>query len=190
MATVRQTPRAPTGAILAVALAAFAVAAAWWLLATQTQGSRNESQQMMAQPGTSGSREGQAASPIAVEHAWVRASTQAVGTSAAYMELHNPSRADDRLLGVSTSAAGKVGVHSTSMQDGVVRMQPAGPLVVPAGGEVQMASGGLHVMLMDLRADLSEGSQVDLVLHFERAGDVSVSAPVRSAATGGMEPRR
>ena len=119
---------------------------------------------------------------ISVDGAWARAASGAGATSAIYLKIHNAGTADDQLIGARSDAARTVEVHRSSMDNGIMRMSPAGPVPVPAGGDVALEPGGLHVMLMDLPADLAEGSKIDLTLVFEVAGDVPVRVPVRSAA--------
>ena len=119
---------------------------------------------------------------ISVEGAWARAASGAGATSAGYLKIHNTGTADDQLIGARSDAAQMVEVHRSSMDNGVMRMSPAGPVPVPAGGDVALEPGGLHIMLMDLPGDLAEGSKIDVTLVFEAAGDVPVQVPVRSAA--------
>jgi periplasmic copper chaperone A len=63
-------------------------------------------------------------------------------------------------------------------EGGVMKMRPAGSLEIPPGGEVRLEPGGLHVMLMQLQQPLEEGGQVPITLVFEKAGEITVSAPV------------
>ena len=129
------------------------------------------------------------ASDIRVEQAWARASSKGDGamtrTSAVYMVIHNLGDQDDVLLGAHTEVANATEIHRSYQDNGVMRMRPAGDVVVPAGGTVVLEPGGLHVMLIDLRQDLDEGSQVQVTLRFERAGEVTVSADVRSREGSG-----
>ena len=103
-------------------------------------------------------------------------------TSAVYLSIRNSGPIDDTLLDVQTDVAVAAEIHRTTAQDGVMRMGPAGPLLVPAGGTLALEPGGLHIMLIGLHQDLRPGSQVRLTLRFERAGDVEVLVPIRAAA--------
>jgi periplasmic copper chaperone A len=42
--------------------------------------------------------------------------------------------------------------------------------------------GGLHVMLLDLKAPLKEGEHFPVTLTFEKAGQVTISVAVRRSA--------
>lgn len=97
-------------------------------------------------------------------------------TTAAYFDVTNHGPGDDTLVGVECDVA-RAMVHRTTMQDGQMAMHPAGRVVVPVGETVSFVPGGLHIMLMDV-APLAEGDTVELRLDFERAGTVTVEAPV------------
>jgi hypothetical protein len=100
--------------------------------------------------------------------------------SAAYMTLVNPGDTPDALIRASTDAAETVELHTVIMEDGVMMMRPVTQIDVPASGETELRPGGFHVMLLGITDDLEEGETVDLTLTFENAGDVSISAPVRT----------
>ena len=57
---------------------------------------------------------------------------------------------------------------------------------VPAGGKTALEPGGLHVMLIGLKAPLKEGDKFPLTLTFAKAGKVDVEVIVEKpgAATG------
>jgi copper(I)-binding protein len=50
---------------------------------------------------------------------------------------------------------------------------------IPAGGQVELVPGGLHLMVMDLVDDLEVGDRYELVLEFEHADPVTVTVEVR-----------
>ena len=60
-------------------------------------------------------------------------------------------------------------------------MQPVDSIELPAGEEVSLEPGGYHIMLLDLVAPLEVGDTFDIVLTFENAGEVTVTAEVRDA---------
>jgi periplasmic copper chaperone A len=147
-------------------IALFSVLAAMWIAAA---------------PTNSGAAAG---GGIVVEDAWARAATRPSegtgGTSAIYMLIRNEGGEQDQLIGATSDAAATTEVHRTQVEDGVMRMRPAGPVEVPAGGTVTLQPGGLHVMLIDLQRDLVAGERLSVTLQFERAGDLRVDAEVRA----------
>ncbi len=117
----------------------------------------------------------------AVEQPWARATIGNSTVSAAYMTLRNPTGQPDRLLEASTPAAGRVELHTMTMDNNVMRMRRVDAIDVAAGGATQLRPGGLHVMLMELRQPLRAGEQLQLTLRFERAGTVQVAVPIAPA---------
>ena len=123
---------------------------------------------------------------LAIQEAWVRpaALPETAGgapvNSAAYLVVENRGGAPDRLLGVGFSGASRVELHESFVDStGVARMRRVEGIDVGAGAEARLEPGGLHVMLMGLRAPLVAGDSVDLVLRFERSGERTVRAEVR-----------
>jgi hypothetical protein len=126
----------------------------------------------------------QQASSIRVEAAWTRAA--GAGTSGVgYMTMRNTGPAPDRLVAARTPAARTVELH-THIRDGdVMRMRPVPAIDLPPGGEVRLAPGGLHLMLIGLTGPLRQGERVPVTLVFERAGEMDVVLSVEAAGARG-----
>ena len=120
---------------------------------------------------------------VSVEGAWARATVPGQTGSAAYFTIRNAGGAD-KLLSVTTPSA-DASLHSTSMDNGVMRMRPVQALDVPAKSAVELRPGGTHVMLMELKEPLEAGAMLELDLKFERSGERKVTADVRPATAGG-----
>ena len=117
---------------------------------------------------------------IEIEHPWARASAMANG--AIYMELENKGGAPDKLVAASTPAANKAELHTHLMENGIARMRPVEAIEVTPGSPTVLRPGGLHVMLMGLKAPLKVGDTITLTLTFEKAGKVDVTVPVQRSA--------
>ena len=125
------------------------------------------------------------ASGVMVMDAFARASaTPTAASGAAYISLMNHGAGADRLLSASTPAAQSAEIHKTDMVDGVMKMLAAGPVDIPQGGTLEMKPGGYHIMLMGLTAPLQKGSEIEITLTFEKAGEVTVKVPVGAVAQG------
>ena len=100
-------------------------------------------------------------------------------TVAVYLTLDNQGMNADRLLSVDTPIAGQAQIHAHVDQDGMMKMQEvdSGISLAP-GARVSLAPMGYHIMLMQLNGPLRDGQYFPLVLHFEKAGDVSVDVDV------------
>lgn len=75
----------------------------------------------------------------------------------------------------SSGAQGMSTVPGSKMKT----MRPVESIDIPAGGTVDLKPGGYHVMMMDLRADLTSGETVPVTLTFRDAGQVTVTAEVK-----------
>ncbi|MEX2367196.1 MAG: copper chaperone PCu(A)C, partial [Pseudohongiellaceae bacterium] len=71
-------------------------------------------------------------------------------------------------------------LHETVQENGQLSMQHVMSAVVPAGGELTLVSGGLHLMIMGLKAPLPDNSNVELTLVFVGGLEKKLTLPVRS----------
>lgn len=124
--------------------------------------------------------------PIEIKHPWARPTPPGAPTGGGYFTLVNTGTTPDRLLGGSTPAAGRLEVHEMSMDGGIMRMRKLDKgLAVPAGGTVELKPGGLHIMLIGLKAPLKVGDRVPATLRFEKAGEVKIQFQVQTPPTPG-----
>ena len=61
-----------------------------------------------------------------------------------------------------------------SMEGNVMKMREIKAIEIPANGKVELKSGGLHLMFIDLKEQLKPGSTIKVKLKFEKAGEVEV----------------
>ena len=90
-----------------------------------------------------------------------------------YLKIINNGVSDDRLISAKAAIAQRVEIHSMEMDNGVMRMRAVdGGLAIAAGDSVTLAPGGLHIMLMGLTTDLAPDTKHEIILVFEKAGEV------------------
>ncbi len=122
---------------------------------------------------------------LAIAHPWSRQTAPGQTTGGGFMVIKNDGRVADRLVAVASPAAVSAGLHSMSMQGGVMRMRPVkGGLAIPAGGTLELLPGGYHIMLTGLKAPLALGKMVPLTLRFAHAGTITVQLKVESVSYG------
>lgn len=126
---------------------------------------------------------GNAAAPppeISVMEPWSRPSPMAAGNGAVYMMLMNKGGQADTLVSVTSDIAEAVELHETKMEGDVMKMAPVqGGIEVPAGGSAELKPGGLHVMLINLKEELTPGQKIELTLNFKNSAPIKVEADVR-----------
>jgi copper(I)-binding protein len=121
---------------------------------------------------------------VEIKDAWARATPGGAQTAAVYATIAAP--AGDRLTAVATPAAQKAGLHTMTMDNGVIKMRQVDGIDLPAGQAVTLKPGGYHIMLTGLAQPLKEGESVALILTFEKAGAREVTAPIQKI--GAMGP--
>jgi copper(I)-binding protein len=145
------------------------------------------------------------ASGVTVTDAWARTSTSVQNAGAAYFVASAGAEGDTLLsASVPASVAAEAQLHevvevpmtsttmdmtSTTMDDmggstttmamTGMAMQEVDSVAIPANGSVEFKPGSYHVMLMNLAAPLVTGQTFQLTLHFEKAGDITVTVEVR-----------
>jgi len=119
---------------------------------------------------------------LRAEDGWVRLAAVPGRPAAAYFTLHGGPQ-PVRLTAVESPEAGAAELHHSMAigPGGMVGMQPAAEVDVPAGGEVRFAPGAYHVMLFGLNARVAAGGRITLRLRFDKAPPLSVEAQVIGA---------
>lgn len=124
------------------------------------------------------------AGAIEITEPWARATAPGATVGAVYMTLTSMTWADD-LISAETSVAAKVEIHSASEEGGVAKMRQVDQVAIKAGDTVVLAPGGLHLMLMSLKAPLVEGKTIPLTLTFKRGRSIDIKVPVRALGAEG-----
>jgi len=124
---------------------------------------------------------------VTVEGAWARTTVPNQSATGAFMRL--TAHKDVVLTGASSPVADIVEVHEMWMDKGIMRMRPADRVPLKAGQAIELKSGGLHVMMMDLKKQIKAGERVPLTLSFT-AADGSVSTVEVNATAAFAPPTR
>lgn len=120
-----------------------------------------------------------------IDHPWSRATAPGASVGAGYLVIRNEGGRQDRLVAAKSPVAGRVMIHRSVEREGTASMEHQGDgIVIPAGGEVALAPGGYHLMLMQLGERLEKGDRVPLTLEFERAGTIEVELAVKGLTEG------
>jgi len=119
------------------------------------------------------------AAGLEVGDPYVRAVPPGQSNSAAFMSLRNISTEEHALIGAESPAAETVELHTHVEEDGLMRMRRVGRIVLPAGETTTLAPGGLHVMLIGLKSELTPGQNVELTLIQDDGERLVIQAPVR-----------
>lgn len=110
---------------------------------------------------------------LKIEHPWVRAPKDGQTTAYFYAFIHNNGDTPDKLIAIKSPNVGKVEFHSDA-KHGVA----AGGIALPAKQKTTLSPEGAHVVLSDLKKHLQVGWGFELVLVFEKAGEVTIDAAI------------
>jgi len=115
-----------------------------------------------------------------VSNPFARATPPGAKVAGAFMTIKNVGPDADRLVSVSSPAAGLVEIHEMAMEGGMMKMRALKGIDLKPGATVELQPGGYHVMLEDLKQPLKQGEQIPVKLTFEKAGVVEVMVHVEA----------
>jgi periplasmic copper chaperone A len=120
------------------------------------------------------------ADQIAVEQPYVRLAPPNAPATAAFMVLRNTGGEDVKVTKAENPASKVTELHTHLNEGGVMKMRQVPAIEVKAKGEAVLKPGGLHVMLIDMKAPLKEGDVVPITLEFQDGSRKQIDAPVRA----------
>ena len=116
---------------------------------------------------------------LKIGHPWARATPPTAPSGGGFLTVTNTGTTADRLVSATSPAAGQVQIHEMKMDGNIMRMRELeNGLEIPPGATVALAPGGLHLMMMGLKAPLKEATRVPVTLVFEKAGKIDVELQV------------
>lgn len=115
---------------------------------------------------------------LKVESPWVFAVPPAAKDTAAFMTLVNTGSVPIRVTGGKTDVAARVAPMITTKTEGRMGMKDVPYIEVPAGGRASLIPGGDHLMIYGLKAPLTPGQNVPLVLTLQPGGTLTINALV------------
>jgi copper(I)-binding protein len=126
-----------------------------------------------------------AASPVAkagsisISEPRVRIPLNGRDQTAAYLTLTNTGTKADRLISASSPHAGKLELHAhLKTADGMMAMRQINQIDIPAGAQVPLTPGGLHLMVKQVKPGLKVGDVLALKLVFASGQTAQFDAPI------------
>lgn len=121
---------------------------------------------------------------LTVREAWIPDAPPTSRVRAAYMELSNAGPGPVVVVGGSSPDFDAVEMHRTVQTGEGFRMAPQAELRLEPGEVLELAPGGLHLMLIGPRRELAAGDTVELALRLSEGDPVRASLEVRGPASG------
>ncbi len=116
---------------------------------------------------------------IEISEVWGRPSPMAAGNGAAYMLISNVGAEDDKVIAAYSDVAETTELHDMTMENDVMKMFHVDSYDVPAGGSVQLAPGGKHIMFIGLYDQLEIGQIVEVELEFEKSPNMVIQVEIQ-----------
>lgn len=126
-----------------------------------------------------------AADQVVVQDPYVRLAPPNAPATGAFMVIKNNGDKDTKVVKAENPASRVTELHTNLNEGGVMKMRPVQSVDIKAKGEAVLKPGGLHVMLIDLKAAMKEGDVVPITLTFDDGSTKKVDAKVvRPMAAG------
>ena len=122
-------------------------------------------------------------SPIAsaeldVRDPWIKNLPASVPVRAGYMTIHNPQSKAVSIVSLRSDAFASVEIHQTIEQDGMMRMEQVRSLNIESNSSVQLAPGGLHLMMMNPSEPTQPGDLLEIVIVLDDGSEQRVEMQV------------
>lgn len=119
-----------------------------------------------------------AADNVTVQDPYVRLAPPNAPATGAFMVIKNNGDKDVKVVKADNTATKVTELHTHLNEGGVMKMRPVPAIEVKAKGEAVLKPGGLHIMLIDLKAPMKEGDMVPITLTFDDGSSKRVDAKV------------
>jgi copper(I)-binding protein len=117
-----------------------------------------------------------------VQDAWSFA-TKSGDNFGVFMVVKNPGSQDDALVRAETTVSSRAELHTmVADPQGGMKMQQVESITVPAGGQVELKKGGLHVMVFAVNKTLNAGDKFPLTVHTKSGKAIQVQVTVKPQA--------
>jgi len=124
-----------------------------------------------------------------VQDPYVRLAPPSAPATGAFMVIKNAGDKDVKVVKADNPVSKATELHTHINEGGVMKMRKVEAIDVKAKGEAVLKPGGLHVMLIELKAPMKEGDSVPITLTFDDGSSKTVDAKVvkPTAAPAPME---
>lgn len=127
-----------------------------------------------------------AADQVEVHQPYVQLAPPNAPAAGAFMVIRNTGSKDVKVVKADNPASRVTELHTHLNEAGVMKMRQVPAIEIKAGGEAKLQPGGLHIMLIDLKAPLQEGDNIAITLGFDDGSSKQVDAKVMRPLPTGM----
>ena len=95
------------------------------------------------------------------------------------MTVHNAQTHAISIVAIHSDAFASVEIHQTIKQDGMMRMEPVPTLTIEPDSTVQLAPGGLHLMMMNPTNPTKPGDSLEIVIKLDDGSTQNLKMTVK-----------
>jgi copper(I)-binding protein len=122
-------------------------------------------------------------SPIAlaeldIRDPWIKNLPPSVPVRAGYMTVYNPQSKPVSIVSLHSDEFASIEIHQTIEQDGMMRMEQVPSLKIEPNSSVQLAPGGLHLMMMNPSEPTQPGDLLEIVIVLDDGSEQRVEMQV------------
>ena len=122
---------------------------------------------------------GSAVAELDIRDAWIKNLPPAVPVRAGYMTIRNAQANAVSIIAIRSEAFASVEIHRTIAEDGMMRMESVPTLVIEPDSSVQLAPGGLHLMMMNPTEATRPGDLLQIVIELDDGSTQSLNMTVK-----------
>jgi len=104
---------------------------------------------------------------INIENAYIKNVPPVSPNSAAFMTIKNNSAVDINLIKVESDLSKVVELHNMILESGIMKMRQVDSILIKANSSTELKPGGLHIMLIGLKAPLKKDEKRIFTLTFD-----------------------
>jgi copper(I)-binding protein len=120
-----------------------------------------------------------AADNLQITDAWIKNLPMAVPVRAGYMHIFNNQSLEITIVSLESKSFESIEIHQSLEIDGMMIMRPVDTLPIPAGGSLELAPGGFHLMMMNPLEQLIPGKKITVTLHYQDKKTQTIEMEVR-----------
>lgn len=121
---------------------------------------------------------------IDIDEAYARATPPNATTSAVFATINNDGDKDRVIVKAVSDASAVVELHDVIMDGDIMQMRQVESITIPANGSTILKPGSLHIMLLDVKEPMLEGSKIDVELTFANGEIQALTVPVKKVMAG------
>ena len=122
---------------------------------------------------------GSAVAELEIHDAWIKNLPPAVPVRAGYMTIRNAQANAVSIIAIRSDAFASVEMHRTIAEDGMMRMEAVPTLIIEPDSSVQLAPGGLHLMMMNPAEPTKPGDVLQIVIELDDGSMQSLNMTVK-----------